>query len=360
MDQEYSSLKRYNRNCFEDFEELVWPNVGSFGQFKTLYHKDFNRFVTVKFSAKNKYWFKNEKHPDDVKKEAKILAQFEHKNIIRVIGIASWSDRNTGVILECISCGNLQDLLMRELDTPLPWQIRARFFVEIASGLDYLHKNSFVHGDLKPQNVLLSNNLEVKLAEFGTAKCILHSQDFDSKKPKENQKSDLCPEIYSKNPNEYGVDVYNYGMIGYEILTRRKMLSESYFSYNFARFFPFIGTLISFLYPLYSVVQQFIAKRGQNQKKIFQKPPQNNLIDDDVARELIMGEDSDLEIFNRLREIVYNCWENDVANRPKMSEVKKRLDELAQSQKIYDKATNAEAKTLVTTRNLETPKHRNF
>ena len=60
-----------------------------------------------------------------------------------------------------------------ENNTDLPWDLRARFFIELVNVLDYLRNHdperSYIHGDLKPQNVLLGDLLVIKLADFGAA-----------------------------------------------------------------------------------------------------------------------------------------------------------------------------------------------
>ena len=58
-------------------------------------------------------------------------------------------------------------------DVDISWNLRSRFFVQLADALKYLHCHDssrvYIHGDVKPQNILLSKNLTVKLADFGAA-----------------------------------------------------------------------------------------------------------------------------------------------------------------------------------------------
>lgn len=48
-------------------------------------------------------------------------------------------------------------------------------FTQIASALQFMHNNGYAHLDIKPQNILLDENFNVKLADFGTAECCTHS-----------------------------------------------------------------------------------------------------------------------------------------------------------------------------------------
>ena len=51
-----------------------------------------------------------------------------------------------------------------------------RFFNQIISGIDYLHKNNIVHRDLKPENLLIDFNKEIKIVDFGLSNTYLPNQ----------------------------------------------------------------------------------------------------------------------------------------------------------------------------------------
>ena len=63
--------------------------------------------------------------------------------------------------------------LLQEKKICLAWKIRSRFFIELAQALNYLHihdpNKPYIHEDLKPENVLLGDKLEVRLADFGAS-----------------------------------------------------------------------------------------------------------------------------------------------------------------------------------------------
>jgi len=59
------------------------------------------------------------------------------------------------------------------------------------------------------------------------------------------------------------------------------------------------------------------------------------------------------DICFELQEIVFQCWETDAKDRPKISDVKQRLDKLAQNQQIYDKAIDDDIKSLIERRKLK-------
>ena len=102
----------------------------------------------------------------NIEKEAQVLLRLEHKNIIQFHGVTSWNSCY-GLVMEEATGHNLEDLFIHKKEIEdIPWLLRWRIFHDIASGLDYLHNNfsdrSYIHGDLKLQNILLNENLIAK------------------------------------------------------------------------------------------------------------------------------------------------------------------------------------------------------
>ena len=102
-------------------------------------------------------------------KEACIVTQLKHPNIVRVFGVTWWNNC-FGIVMEEINGGCLEDLLFSKVE--LPWKIRLKIVLELAKALEHLHcaqqKKAFVHGDIKPQNILLTDELVTKLVDFGS------------------------------------------------------------------------------------------------------------------------------------------------------------------------------------------------
>jgi len=80
--------------------------------------------------------------------------------------------------MECMSGGNLQLLLIDD-DVVLRMNLRLGMSSEIANGISFLRNFSeehrLVHGDLKPDNILLTSNLNCKIADFGGAKVVKYT-----------------------------------------------------------------------------------------------------------------------------------------------------------------------------------------
>ena len=106
------------------------------------------------------------------KREAQILSKVKNENIVRVYGITTWSSY-FAIVMELVMCGNLEDLLYNKNIPTILCKLKTKLFLEIVNAINYLHnhdpKRLCIHGDLKPQNILLTETLAIKLADFGAA-----------------------------------------------------------------------------------------------------------------------------------------------------------------------------------------------
>lgn len=116
------------------------------------------------------------------------------------------------IVLEYCDSGDLHNILKK----PMLEKYAQFYFCQLANGLRYLDKHSIIHRDIKPKNILLTNNRKVlKIADFGFAKKIRHQSLHDT----------ICgspyfmsPEIISGNRYNNQTDLWSIGMILYVML----------------------------------------------------------------------------------------------------------------------------------------------
>ncbi|XP_010540991.1 PREDICTED: probable LRR receptor-like serine/threonine-protein kinase At4g29180 isoform X2 [Tarenaya hassleriana] len=104
--------------------------------------------------------------------EAELLLTVHHRNLASFVGYCD-DGRNNALIYEYMANGNLQDYLSSENAEKLSWGMRLRIAIDAAQGLEYLHhgcKPPIIHRDVKTANILLNENLEAKIADFGLSK----------------------------------------------------------------------------------------------------------------------------------------------------------------------------------------------
>lgn len=148
-----------------------------------------------------------------------------HQNIAQFIGVVKW-ESHLGLVFELVKNGDLTAYLEANAKT-LKMNECIRILQGIATGLDILHSNnpSIIHRDLSSRNILLTENLDPKICDFGSAICVYES----SLKPEKTRlyqsedyyawKTDeyIAPEIWEgTHPWSSKSDVYSVGVITME------------------------------------------------------------------------------------------------------------------------------------------------
>ncbi len=102
-----------------------------------------------------------------LEQEGKILAELNHKNIVKFYG--AFVDQDfLKIYLEFVDGGSIYSLL--KSTGPLSNDVVASFTRQICEGLEYLHSHNIIHRDIKCANVLVDRHGNVKLTDFGSAK----------------------------------------------------------------------------------------------------------------------------------------------------------------------------------------------
>jgi len=108
--------------------------------------------------------------------EARVLDRLRHPNIVRVNGVDKIDGRFV-IDMEYVKGTNLHEYMRRQ--GKLPPREALGIAVEICDALDFAHRNNTVHRDVKPANVLISNEGVAKIVDFGLAE-ILGSGSYGS------------------------------------------------------------------------------------------------------------------------------------------------------------------------------------
>lgn len=161
------------------------------------------------------------------KAELTSLKRMHHKNIIRFLGaIYNPSPLTYCLVLEYCDGGDLSVALAGT--TP------DKFFLnvtsDIARGLKYLHNKKYMHRDIKPSNVLLSGELKsgqftAKLTDFGLAVKMQNTSVTNGKKELTAETGTyryMAPEVIRHECYNYAADIYSFGLLMWEIITREK------------------------------------------------------------------------------------------------------------------------------------------
>eukprot|EP00123_Amoebidium_parasiticum_P021595 comp70165_c0_seq1/m.48102 comp70165_c0_seq1/g.48102 ORF comp70165_c0_seq1/g.48102 comp70165_c0_seq1/m.48102 type:complete len:371 (-) comp70165_c0_seq1:50-1162(-) len=149
-----------------------------------------------------------------VKNEVEIHCQLKHPSILELFNY--FEDSNyVYLVLEMCESGELHRYL-RDRGQPISEDEARRMVGQIVKGLEYLHGYNIIHRDLKLANVLLTKNMDVKIADFGLATRL--AQPGDKHMTMCGTPNFIAPEIVSRRPHGLESDLWSLGVIIFTML----------------------------------------------------------------------------------------------------------------------------------------------
>ncbi|KAF7354921.1 Protein kinase domain-containing protein [Mycena sanguinolenta] len=151
-------------------------------------------------------------------REALIWRQLSHPNLLPFFGLYKLEDRLC-LISPWMENGDLRLFL----STAPPDIDRVSLIADVAMGLEYLHSEHIVHGDLKTPNILVTPSGRACIADFGLSTIVDElslKMTFSSRSGRAGTVRYQAPELLkNESSDHYGSDVYAFGCVSYEILT---------------------------------------------------------------------------------------------------------------------------------------------
>ncbi|XP_059317347.1 probably inactive leucine-rich repeat receptor-like protein kinase At3g28040 [Lycium ferocissimum] len=189
------------------------------GVFGTVYKAPLGgegRIVAIKKLVTSKIL----QYPEDFDREVRVLAKARHQNLISLKGYY-WTPQLQLLVSDYAPQGSLQDKLHS-----LSWSIRFKIVLGTAKGLAHLHhafRPAIIHYNIKPSNILLDENFNPKISDFGLAKLVTKLDKHVISNRFQSAPGYVAPELACQNlrVNEK-CDVYGFGMLILEIVTGRR------------------------------------------------------------------------------------------------------------------------------------------
>merc|ERR1719433_494503 len=227
-----------------DFDCVKTIGRGAFGEVRVVRKKEDNKVYALKMMRKKEMIAK--KQVTHIRAERNLLAAADNPWLVKLL-YSFQDDTWLYLVMEYCAGGDLMTILMRE---DILTEEQTRFYMaELALAIQSVHELKFVHRDLKPDNVLISNQGHIKLSDFGLAKGFESKEEQyinqyqakasqytdvnTSKAPIRNKKFKrdrklmystvgtpdyIAPEVFSQKGYQKEVDWWSLGVIMYECL----------------------------------------------------------------------------------------------------------------------------------------------
>uniref|UniRef100_A0A0D9X6D7 Protein kinase domain-containing protein n=1 Tax=Leersia perrieri TaxID=77586 RepID=A0A0D9X6D7_9ORYZ len=281
--------KKDLKRITKDYSTII--GEGNFGKvYKGT--TDDDQEVAVKCSIKV-----DEANRIDFTNEVDIQSRISHKNVVRLVGCCLQTD-DPMLVFEYIPKGSLHDVLhgngincndVRKQSISL--QVRLDIAIESTEALAYLHTSAnqkVLHGDIKSSNILIDNEFNPKVADFGISRLLPKTKHHTSLVV--GDRSYMDPIYFRTGLLTEKSDVYSFGIVLLELITRKK------------------------------------AKYGEN--KSLQIDFVTSYKTDSRAREMFDNEIASPEVIgclDMISRIAFQCLKDDVDERPTMEQVLEQL-----------------------------------
>ncbi|XVE57010.1 hypothetical protein DITRI_Ditri04bG0057500 [Diplodiscus trichospermus] len=277
----------------EKLESLDEEDVVGSGGYGTVYRMVMNDCGT--FAVKR--IDRSREGSDQVfERELEILGSIKHINLVNLRGYCRLPASKL-LIYDYLAMGSLDDFLHEYKEArPLNWSARLKIALGSARGLAYLHHDccpKIVHRDIKSSNILLDENLEPHVSDFGLAK-LLVDEDAHVTTVVAGTFGYLAPEYLQSGRATEKSDVYSFGVLLLELITGKRPTDPTF------------------------------VKRGLNVVGWMNTLLRQNRLEDVVDKRCT---DADMETLEAILEIAAKCTDANPDERPSMSQVLQLLEQ---------------------------------
>ncbi|KMT03310.1 hypothetical protein BVRB_8g198480 [Beta vulgaris subsp. vulgaris] len=157
------------------------------------------------------------------------IGHVSHTNVSSLLGCCI--DNGLYLLFPFSSRGSVASVLHDQSKPPMEWEVRQKIAIGTAKGLHYLHKGCkrrIIHRDIKATNILLNEDFEPQISDFGLAKWLPTQWTHHSIAPIEGTVGYLAPEYFSHGIVDEKTDVFAFGVFLLELISGKKPVDASH------------------------------------------------------------------------------------------------------------------------------------
>ena len=173
-----------------------------------------NRYVAIKILRPE--YTKDSQFVESFKRESQAAASLSHPNIVSVYDVGKEGNINY-IVMELIEGRPLSEIIKEQ--APMDYRKAIEIIKQVAAALSIAHKNHIIHRDVKPHNILITNDGIAKLTDFGIAKAARDATIVTGTSKIIGSVHYFSPEQARGSYVDERSDIYSLGIVLYEMLT---------------------------------------------------------------------------------------------------------------------------------------------
>ena len=208
------------------FELICRVGQGSMSRFFKARDTKTGRLVGLKILDREKTRKFEARFPAEWNKplEGEIAVSLDHPNIVKTYEWGETTEGDPFLVMEYLEGVNLSFLV--DVQNAVMQQHRLNFMIQLGEGLAYMHSRQFIHRDLCPRNVVVTEpELVVKLIDFGLV--VPNTPNFQAPGNRTGTAAYMAPELVRRQRTDPRIDIYSYAVTCYEMFTRRHPWPEA-------------------------------------------------------------------------------------------------------------------------------------
>ena len=151
--------------------------------------------------------------------EVLLARKLGHPNIVRIYDFGKEGEQYFYITMEYVDGGSLVDYLKTIPDNRAGVDVCVSWLLQVASALEYAHKEDVIHRDVKPENILRRKDGTLKISDFGSANSIELPKGITKEGFAVGTPAYMAPEQFQGTRLDERTDVYALGVMAYELVT---------------------------------------------------------------------------------------------------------------------------------------------
>ncbi len=149
--------------------------------------------------------------------EGEVALQLKHPHIVQTYEVGITTKNEQYLVMEFVEGVSLSYLI--DMQNEIMLRNRLRFMIELGEGIEYFHRQNWIHRDICPRNVILDPEYSIKLIDFGLV--VPNTPEFQAPGNRTGTANYMAPELIKRQRTDQRIDIFSYAVTCYEMFAKK-------------------------------------------------------------------------------------------------------------------------------------------